>query len=193
MPNRRRAQQVYVGGRLLVATLGVIAALALLPKMAWCRGRGAATGGLLRTNNVYLLAAGAVVSAIGGALLKLLADNFNGRIAARREFIKESSGQVSKLAKEHYWALANDAGVLAGMLEEYLHIVDFHLLLEWDSPMSAARASRASPRTTPDRASSKLCRLLWLFDKFQFEESNTYLTTTDPTWLFVPGSCTTRS
>jgi hypothetical protein len=25
----------------------------------------------------------------------------------------------------------------------------------------------------------KLCRLLWLFDKFQFEESNTYLTTTD--------------
>ena len=81
---------------------------------------------VLQAKNIWFVAGGGLIGWLG----KLLADNINERMTARREFITQTIGQITTLAKEHYWALANHAGVLAGMLEEYLSLVDFHLLLE---------------------------------------------------------------
>ena len=150
---------------------GAMAAALVSPANAFA----ADAGGLVQPKDIFVAAAGGLLGWLG----KLLADNINGRMTARREFINQTTGQITTLAKDHYWALANHAGLLAGLLEEYLNVVDFHLLLEWESAGDLASRLNAIAKGYSDQTFRSLCRLLWLFDKFQFEQSNTYLLTSD--------------
>jgi hypothetical protein len=131
--------------------------------------------GVLEAKNIWFVAGGGLIGWLG----KLLADNINGRMTERRDFIAQTTGQITTLAREHYWALANNAGVLAGMLEEYLSFVDFHLLLEWDNPGDLSSRLEKIADDYCSQTFYKLCRLICLFNKFQFEQSNTYLLTSD--------------
>ena len=108
-----------------------------------------------------------------------VAEIITGRLAARRAFVDKTTGQISDLAKEHYWALANHASVLGAALEEYLYIVDYHLLLEFNGPDVLEERLNIVAKMYADRTFYDLCRLIWLFKKFQFDGSNTYLLTTD--------------
>jgi hypothetical protein len=167
-----------------MCVLGATAA-ALLAGTAIALADGQATvpadhaSSLFDTKNILTLLGG---GGLGGVLAwfgKPLVENINADLAKRREFRKETTGQISKLAQDHYWFLANHAGVLGGMLEEYLMYVDFHLLLEYDRPGALADRLKEIADGYSYQTFYSLCRLLWLFDKFQFEQSNTYLLTTD--------------
>jgi hypothetical protein len=117
---------------------------------------------------------------LGGALgfaAKWLLEQLSARAAARREFAKEVTKQISSLAEKHYWGLANAAGVLAGQLEGYLVDRTVHLALIWES-REALRARLNELAGEAGRASfPHFCRLIWLFDAFQFQGSTTYLLT----------------
>jgi hypothetical protein len=121
------------------------------------------------------LAGGAALGVVG----KMVAEIITGRVAARRAFVDKTTGQISDLAKQHYWALANHAGVLAGMLEEYLQLVDYHLLLEYSDQKGLRERLDLIARKYADDTFYDLCRLVWLFNRFQFDGSNTYLLTSD--------------
>ena len=120
----------------------------------------------------------AVAGAIGGWFLKLAADLISGRFAARQKFTDEITDQITDLAKQHYWSLANHAGVLAGLLEDYLYRVDYNLLLQYDSASDLNDNLAVLAKSFADQTFYSFCRLIWLFDRFQFEGSNTYLLTT---------------
>jgi hypothetical protein len=119
----------------------------------------------------------------GGALLgwlgKMTSEIITGRVAARRAFIDKTTGQISDLAKEHYWGLANHAGVLAAALEEYLYMTDYHMLLAYDEPSGLTARLDDMAETYSNRTFYDLCRLIWLFDRFHLAGSNTYLLTSD--------------
>jgi hypothetical protein len=125
----------------------------------------------------------AVVWLAGGALLgwlgKMASEIITGRATARRAFIDKTTGQISDLAKEHYWGLANHAGVLAAALEEYLYMTDYHMLLAYDDPAGLTARLDDMAETYSNRTFYDLCRLIWLFDRFHLAGSNTYLLTSD--------------
>lgn len=97
--------------------------------------------------------------------------------AARRKFWESVSVEVATLARESYWGLANYAGVLAAQLEEYHELRTYHLLLQWDDHADLER--RLDEIADSYRATSFcfFCRVIKLFNDFQFERSNTYLLT----------------
>jgi len=156
--------------RAVLAHLTLTMVVTLMPAMALADDRTPQTW-----YSFLLLAGGGVAGWVG----KLLLEDINGDRTARREFIKETSRQISGLAQKHYWALANHAGVLAGGLEDYLNQIEYHLLLEWDSPDQLNVRLQQIAKESADQTFYHLCRLIWLFDKFQFEGSNTYLLTSD--------------
>lgn len=79
----------------LSLTAGAASMAMLLPSVGLATD-GDTTESLLQTKSIRLTA-GALLGWVG----KLLADNINGRLAARREFIRKTTGQISDLAKEH--------------------------------------------------------------------------------------------
>jgi hypothetical protein len=110
---------------------------------------------------------------------KIIETEYSAARRNRREFAQKMIQQVSDLAKEHYWFLANHAGVLAGLLEEHLSAVDYYLLLEWQQAEDLEKHLEANAKIQASQSFSAFCRLIWLFDKFQFQGSNTYLLNSD--------------
>ena len=161
----RRAAAWLRPAMILAAALGCAAP-------AWAGEGGTVT---LDSKNIYFVAGGAILGWFG----KLLADIISGRVAARQKFTEEITDQISNLAKQHYWSLANHAGVLAGLLEDYLYRFDYNLLLQFDTAADLQDNLKALAQTFADQTFYSFCRLIWLFDRFQFEGSNTYLLTTD--------------
>jgi hypothetical protein len=97
--------------------------------------------------------------------------------AARRKFWETVSDRISKLANESYWSLANYTGVLAAQLEEYLRYRTYLLLLQWDDHKVLKDRLEAIAEAYRDTSFCYFCRILKLFNDFQFENSNTYLLT----------------
>jgi hypothetical protein len=110
-------------------------------------------------------------------LAKWVLEQISARIAARREFAKEVTKQISTLAEKHYWALANAAGVLAGQLEGYLADRSVHLIPIWESRENLRARLDEMAEDAGKKSFPYLCRLIWLFDSFQFQGSTTYLLT----------------
>ncbi len=123
-----------------------------------------------------LLFGGALGAALG-YLIKWGLEQFSLRVAARREFAEKVTEQISKLATEHYWSLANYAGVVSGRLEIYLQMRAYHLLLQWNDPSDLHHRLDELADEAAKSSFPHLCRLIASFDAFQFEESNTYLLT----------------
>jgi hypothetical protein len=121
-----------------------------------------------------------VLGGVLGALGKWLFDEASAAIRARRDFAQKVTDQVADLARTYYWSLANHAGVVAGLLEDYLALVDHHLLLAW--PGGRADLEQRLGEIAAEAAQQSFCyfcRWVWLFDQFQLRGSNTYLLTTD--------------
>ena len=123
-------------GRRAWRRAGLLVALGLtLIDSASADAAGGQTGGWPQwAVNLLSLLGGGAIAGVAGWVGKILSDYISGEVEARRAFIKVTTSQISDLAQKHYWALANHAGLLAGLLEEYLQFGDFHLLLEWPSP-----------------------------------------------------------
>ncbi len=134
----------------------------------------------LVSNAGTYLAGATVLGGVLGFLGKWLFDEASASIKARRDFAQKVTDQVADLAKTYYWSLANHAGVVAGLLEEYLALVDHHLLLAWPGGRQDLEQRLGD---LADEAAQQsfcyFCRLVWLFDQFQLRGSNTYLLTTD--------------
>jgi hypothetical protein len=126
-----------------------------------------------------LLFGGALGTGLG-FLIKWALEQWSLRVAARREFAQKVTDQISNLASKHYWSLANYAGVVAGLLEGYLCGRFYHLIVLWDdkAPLNRRLDELADEATII--SFPHLCRLIALFDAFQFKESNTYLLTDHP-------------
>ena len=123
------------------------------------------------------LALGGVLGTAIGYLIKWALEQLSLRVAARREFAQKVTDQISSLADNYYWGLANYAGVLAGALEGYLQLRYYHLLLHWERKLLLrGRLNELADEATA-RSFPYLCRLISLFYMFQFEGSNTYLLT----------------
>lgn len=82
-----------------------------------------------------------------------------------------------QLAEKHYWALANAAGVVAGQLEEFLVERTYHLVIRWEDRASLAARLDEIAEDSASASFPHFCRLIWLFDAFQFQGSMTYLLT----------------
>jgi hypothetical protein len=123
-----------------------------------------------------LLFGGALGAALG-YLIKWFLEQFSLNVAARRKFAEKVTEQISTLATEHYWSLANYAGLVSGLLESYLQSRAYHLLLQWNDPSDLSRRLDELADETAKKSFPHLCRLIALFYAFQFEESNTYLLT----------------
>jgi hypothetical protein len=113
-----------------------------------------------------------------GYWAKALLERLNARAAAHLAFAKDVTGRITTLANEHYWPLANYAGVVASEFETHLELCTYHLLLHWEphngleqklSDLAKERAAAAFPA---------FCQLIGLFYAFQFGGGNTYLLTT---------------
>ena len=120
---------------------------------------------------------GGVFGVALGFLAKWLLEQMSARIAARREFAKEVTKQISSLAEKHYWALANGAGVLAGQLEGYLASRTAHLIIPWEDRTALRDRLGVLAEETTKESFIRLCQMIWLFDSFQFQGSTTYLLT----------------
>jgi hypothetical protein len=120
---------------------------------------------------------GGVFGVALGFLAKWLLEQMSARIAARREFAKEVTKQISSLAEKHYWALANAAGVLAGQLEGHLASRTMHLIIIWDSRAALRGRLDELAAEAGEKSFLHLCQMIWLFDSFQFQGSTTYLLT----------------
>jgi hypothetical protein len=120
---------------------------------------------------IPLLAAGL------GFLVKWWLELRSVHSAARREFAQKVTSRIAGLANRHYWSLANYAGVLAGLLEDYLQTRAYHLLLIWDPPTRLAGRLDELAQEGANKSFPHFCRLLGLFNAFQFQGSNTYLLT----------------
>lgn len=120
------------------------------------------------------LLAGALGTAFG-VHVKWLLEQRSVRSAARREFAQKVTTQISNLADKHYWSLANYAGLLAGVLENYLRTRCYHLLLIWDESSQLAVRLDELATEAADNSFPHFCHLISLFDTFQFQGSNTYL------------------
>jgi hypothetical protein len=126
------------------------------------------------------LFAGAVGIALG-FLAKWAIETWTARAAARREFVQKFAtkvtSRVATLANQHYWSLANYAGLLALLLEDYLHTRIYHLMLIWAAPDELAKRLDDLAQKTANQSFPHFCRLVGLFNAFQFQGSNTYLLT----------------
>jgi hypothetical protein len=120
---------------------------------------------------------GGTLGAALGYLIKWGLDQFSLRIAARREFAEKVTEEISKLSTEHYWSLANYAGVVSGRLENYLQGRAYHLLLQWNDPSDLRHRLDELADEAAKNSFPHLCRLIASFDAFQFTKSNTYLLT----------------
>lgn len=132
------------------------------------------------TKNWFEYLSGGALGAALGFLLKWLLEQWSARAAARREFAKEITRQISLLAEKHYWALANTAGLLAGQLEGYLAGRTYHLIIPWPERRFLRERLDDIATEAAEASFPHFCRLVWLFDAFQFQSSTTYLLT-DPT------------
>lgn len=140
---------------------------------------GAPTGGtevpaLLARIQLWLQ----ILAAAGvGYIIRWGLDQWSLRATARREFAQVVTGQISNLASEHYWSLANYAGLVAGLLEEYLQDRSYHLIVMWDNKADLKNRIDEIAENTTKTCFPYFCHLIGLFDDFQFKESNTYLLT----------------
>ncbi|WP_291297127.1 hypothetical protein [Elioraea sp.] len=110
-----------------------------------------------------------------GFLGKWVFDEVKAANAKRRDFVAKTSDKVVGLAWDHYWALANATGTLAGHLNNHLRLVDAHLLVVWDDPKAMQERMRAIAGDTEGESFVSFVRLLHAFERFQFRGSNTYL------------------
>ena len=120
---------------------------------------------------------GGALGAAVGYLAKWFFDQWSAERTARREFAQSVTTQISDLAKDYYWSLANYAGVLAGLLESYLDNRTHHLMLLWADPKDLDRRLDEIAKNFAETSFYHFCRLIGLFDEFQFQHSNTYLLT----------------
>lgn len=152
--------------------------LVALPAAAVAQDAGAEAASGWFTSLTGFLGTG-VVGAILGFLGKWVFDEISATRKVRREFAAKVTDQIDKLAREHYWTLANTAGVYSGLLDSYLKMIDFHLVLNYQNMREMEDRLQQIADTYADRSFHALCRLLWLFHRFQFQGSNTYLLTSD--------------
>lgn len=106
---------------------------------------------------------------------KWVFDEVKAANAKRRDFVAKTSDKVVGLAWDHYWALANATGTLAGHLNNHLRMVDAHLLVVWDDPKAMQERMKAIAADTETESFVSFVRLLHAFERFQFRGSNTYL------------------
>jgi hypothetical protein len=106
---------------------------------------------------------------------KWMFDEVKAANAKRRDFVAKTSDKVVGLAWDHYWALANATGTLAGHLNNHLRLVDAHLLVVWDDPRAMQERMKAIAADTEGESFVSFVRLLHAFERFQFRGSNTYL------------------
>ncbi len=175
--------------RLFAQRTGLIATLFLtllcLPLALWPEEAAKAPAGELidlperiwEFVRTYQALFGGTLGAALGYLGKWLFDQWSAERTARREFAQTVTTQISKLAKDYYWSLANYAGVLAGLLESYLDNRTYHLLLLWDDRRDLDSRLDEIATTFAETSFYHFCRLIGLFDSFQFQGSNTYLLT----------------
>lgn len=127
--------------------------------------------------STYQALFGGVFGAGLGYVTKWFFDQRSAEMAARRRFAEAVTSQISDLSRDHYWSLANCAGVLAGLLEGYLDNRTFHLMLLWPDRAELQKALDNIAKESADESFFYFCRLIALFDEFQFQGSNTYLLT----------------
>jgi hypothetical protein len=144
-----------------------------------------------------VVAVATAVGALLGALLRWVFEQLSAEFKARREFAKSAAERVTNLAERHYWRLATATGGLASVLEQYLELVEAHLMVpDWQPGTGdLARPSQGQFPAVLDRltntdgegdegdslvylAFNNLCRVLWYLDDFQYRGSETYLLTT---------------
>jgi hypothetical protein len=122
--------------------------------------------------------------AIGGAAVgafgKWLLEQWSARRKAEGAFAERSTQQVVDLAQDYYWALVNHAGTLADQLTEHVRARALHLMLDWGDDSDdrneglRARLNELAVECAKNSFPT-LCRLVGLFDEFQFKGSRTYL------------------
>jgi hypothetical protein len=127
----------------------------------------------LTADRIWLVVSGAA-GAVAGAILQYFFAQRSARTEARRKFADNVTGKIAELASAHYWPLANQAGTLAELLEDYIDGRAHHLILNWQSADPIDVRLDAHAKDYDDRWDD-LNQLLELFKKFQ--TSNTYLLT----------------
>lgn len=127
--------------------------------------------------HTYQVLFGGVLGTGLGVLGKWIFDQISAERAARRQFAQQVTKQISDLATNHYWSLANYAGILAGQLESYLDNRDHYLMLNFKDHKDLETSLEALADETARASFHQFCRLIVLFDDFQFRSSNTYLLT----------------
>lgn len=127
--------------------------------------------------NIGNLLFGGTIGTGLGFLIKWGLEQWSLRAEARRKFAAGVTDQISALANDHYWSLANYAGVVAGLLEAYLTNRLYHLILQWESKGDLNNRLDELAEETSKKSFNQLCHLLGLFETFQFRKSNTYLLT----------------
>jgi len=118
-------------------------------------------------------------SALGGGVVgfafKWALERMSAEIEAKRRFTEKVTERIIYLAETHYWSLANHAGLLARLLESYSQ-ERISRLLRWPDDWSVLRDDlRKLADSAGDGSFPYLCGLLGLFNRFQFDASNTYL------------------
>ncbi|MBE9070110.1 hypothetical protein IQ260_26055 [Leptolyngbya cf. ectocarpi LEGE 11479] len=112
-----------------------------------------------------------------GGFLKWGLEQWGFRRATQRQFAQAVTDQISTLASEHYWSLANYAGVVAGLLEDYIEQYSYHLMLIWYDKDDLRKKLDEIAEDTVEECFAYFCHLIGLFYAFQFREGNTYLLT----------------
>lgn len=120
---------------------------------------------------------GGALGASLGYLAKWVFDQWSAERDARRKFAQSITEQISGLAKDYYWSLANCAGVVAGLLESYLDDRTHHYIVVWRDRAYLSERLDEIADNVANNSFYHFCRLIGLFEKFQFQKSNTYLLT----------------
>ena len=169
-----------LGVALLIAVVAL--AMAGIPEVAWSKEED--SGSVLpfpervwEFVRTYQALFGGALGAAIGYLAKWLFDQWSAERTARREFAQSVTKQISELAQKYYWSLANYAGVLAGLLESYLDNRTHHLMLLWEDRNALDKRLEEIANEFAKTSFYHFCRLISLFDAFQFQGSNTYLLT----------------
>jgi hypothetical protein len=124
---------------------------------------------------IFTGALGAAVGFLG----KWLFEQWSAKRASERAFAERSTQQVVDLAQKYYWALANYSGMLADQLTGHIRGRALQLMLDWGEDEAAEALLRERLNELANRTAEEsfptFCRLVCLFDEFQFRGSNTYL------------------
>lgn len=131
----------------------------------------------------YLTVAATAIAAAWNYIGPKIWERYAARAKARDEFIKGTTAGVVKLARTHYWALANAAGTAADLLAEHLRSLQLHLMVSYAGRNRIGEDAVAELRANIDRVCKSnaefsfpsIVRLIVLFDRFQFSGSETYL------------------